>query len=157
MNKERIVLFKNIEKLFIQFFQFYIEDFSDTFNSKIVEDSKDLGWLEIIVLNNTFDKQLKFLISDGINDNKDKFNGLKFFIECNSSECQRSSFSIIDYCSMKNIEYFNKDFFINEQKLNENVEKYLAEIVKILEFDEIKELLFSKKWLEVPPDYSPYK
>lgn len=70
MNKERIVLFKNIEKLFIQLFQFYIEDFSDTFNSKIVEDSKDLGWLEIIVLNNTFDKQLKFLISDGINDNK---------------------------------------------------------------------------------------
>lgn len=58
---------------------------------------------------------------------------------------------------MKNIEYFNKDFFINEQKLNENVEKYLAEIVKILEFDEIRELLFSKKWLEVPPDYSPYK
>lgn len=170
MDEKILEKFNQIQILFYKELEYYIKDFSDEVDIKI--SNLGLGQviemtsimrnnysLELTLLRKTNNKKLVFSLYDGFNAEKKLCYNFRFFVETLSNDAKRKKFSIEDYCTDKGISYHYKSslFQENVNEVIKDIQSFLRFILSILLQPEIKKILFSNEWIEVPIDWYPYK
>jgi len=113
-------------------------------------------------------REIKIIVNINYNKKERVWGiGVDFWIKnLKPKEDERENFRLKDYCTFRKIHFperFESGFAIDE---NENIcfsviepflKEYFQFIKKIISIEEVKKMLYSEYWTNVPIDYSPYK
>ena len=101
--------------------------------------------------------KLVFIFNDGTNLDGIHYNSIGFLIE--STDPDNRNFSIQEYFKHFQLDFSASEFFTfeNEEQALKELKVYLKHIVQLLEQKNMKALLESNKWIEVPADMSMYR
>lgn len=148
LNFERILLPK-LESLILNF-DFKIK------TTRYFDDNKNFV-IELELISEVQEKSFSIQYSMGINVDSEWFEGLNFMIRKNPLNSEQEYIFLHDLCKFLNIEYNNTGFIIGKVD-SENFLNYELKILDNIELqNKIRQLVFSNFWINIKPDYSPYK
>jgi len=120
--------------------------------------------LDIKLTSHRYGKEIEFSFSDGRDfDTNEYYNAFKFFINRIGTELKDANFdhhwfSLQDYLTYSNIKREIDDIFL-VPKISTTYEKlkdYIDTVLLVLKQEDIKHILKSKDWINVPHDKSMY-
>jgi hypothetical protein len=153
MNKSHLNILKKFEELLFKHLKKYVYQFADEIEVKFGSENEQLSWVDIVFINLNNDKKINISFSNGLNYEGKKVNGFRFFISRKDI-----LFSINDYCKFKRIHNpLSENFYFEATEIENKIEIFISECIEFLKIEEINKILFTDFWLDVPPDFSPYK
>jgi len=173
MKKKIIEISNNIEKQIYLLFEDLIIDFVGKIKKEILSTqvenlSNSAGSFGFNLFFEKFDAKrcLNFKIGSILNKNKTGIY-VDFWIKnLEPKGNERENFRLKDYCTFRKIHFpekFESGLTIEEkEKISfSEIEPFLKEyfqfIKNIISIEEVKKMLYSEYWTNVPIDYSPYK
>ena len=158
MNKEKFKFLKECENVLLEALHYYVDNFAIGIRSEIVFRSDELSSMELFLVNNKNNKSIQVIISEGVNAEKEQFYGIRFYIQkIDENGNKVSDFSIKDYCTEMNLNIELTWFFIGNINFHIKLREYLKSVLEILKSNQFESILFSDNWIDIKPDFSPYK
>ena len=158
MNKKKLQFLKACENVLLEKINSNINDFATEINSRITVLSDELSSLDFFLISKKNRRSIYIIISEGINTEKEQFYGIRFYIQKIDADGNKiSDFSIKDYCAEMKIDIELAWFFIGNINFLIELKKYLAGVNNLLQTEEMKAILFGDHWIDIKPDFSPYR
>ena len=157
--KNEMIFFKKCEIYFLDKLESIFDEFPSEISSKIIFDSPDLSWIDITINNKINQKIIRCLISIGKNVDNDQFLSLNFEFEKYVNEEKISSFTLKDYSNYLDTDFNIREFFIDNdfETYSEKFENYINRVISNVSIIFLKKILNSDFWINIKPDFSPYK
>jgi hypothetical protein len=150
LKKCEIILFENLKLIF--------EDFVSEVESKLIIRSDKLSWIETNFTNFENNKAVQVIVSEGINADNEQSYSIRFnILKLNFNKERISSFSINDYCTEKNISIQFNWFFVGRVDFIYELSNFMASALLVLKSEEMQKILFTDYWIDIKPDFSPYR
>lgn len=158
MNNSKIEFLKKCEAELLGSFLFILDDFASEVDSKLIIQSNTLSWIELYFTNFKKSRTIQIIISEGINADKKQSYSIRFNIQKINPERENiSSFSIRDFCNEMDLQFELKDFYIESPNFLMELKKYIESVNKVIDTEEMRAILFDEYWIDIKPDFSPYK
>lgn len=158
MRKEKLNFLKECEAIILAELDNYVNYFATEVNSKISVLSDKLSSLDFFLINKKKCRSVHIIISEGINTEYEQFYGIRFYIQKLDEDGNKTSeFSLRDYCKAKKISVGLVWFFIGNTNFFIEIKKYLDGVIKVLEDKELSTVLSGDDWIDITPDFFPYR
>lgn len=159
MTKSKYLYLKECESILFKYLDYYIYEFSTQIHIKVVYRSDLLSWIEVELFNDKSNRIIQVIISEGINaDNQQSFGIRTNICKTEKTGEKISAFGVKDYSRSINSDIeFNEYYLSTHDQFLGFLVNYLRNLAKFLELPELVGILFSNRWIQIIPDYSPYK
>jgi hypothetical protein len=159
MTKSKYLYLKECESILFQYLDFYIYEFSTQIHINVVYRSDLLSWIEVELFNEKSNRIIQVIISEGINANNQQSFGIRTNICKTENNGEKIAvFGVKDYSRKVNSDIeFNEYYLSTHDQFLVLLVNYLKNLTKFLKLSELEGILFSNGWIQIIPDYSPYK
>lgn len=157
MNQDYLIRCNEINNVFSLHFSDFISKFSNSFSINYNQAENVVG-IEIILNRDSNKRKLNFIYEYGVFNNCDIYQRYLFSIETlKNNTIRRNKFFIQDYAQFKNLEY-NQYIPIEEwEDYIERLKDVFKQVKIILTDEDLQEILYTDKWIEIPINWTPYK